>query len=169
MTSTAACGRGRRLDRPVFDVGMRIAHLSVSTLSRCPSASTEVLKRACRAAAKDGGSPPIAPWPSTDYEQLASNELENAHRSTDRAIKRSHLDQAAVFATLAENNEPRRRVMAKPGEPTVRVMIESYKERGSGLFWVASCAYEAVDGLQSQGPSAGRLQSAEQRTPIIHS
>jgi hypothetical protein len=42
------------------------------------------------------------PWPSTDYEQLASNELENAHRSTDRAIKRSHLDQAAVFATLAE-------------------------------------------------------------------
>jgi len=39
---------------------------------------------------------------STNYEQLAAKELENATRSTDQATKRRYLDQAAVFATLAE-------------------------------------------------------------------
>lgn len=44
--------------------------------------------------------------PSPEYERLADIELRVASSSTDDASRRRHLDQAAVYAHLAEKAEP---------------------------------------------------------------
>lgn len=39
---------------------------------------------------------------AADYERLADAELTAAAAAVDAALRRAHLDQAAVYATLAE-------------------------------------------------------------------